>query len=463
MTTDVALHASLHRRQLDLLETLAPRRAEILGDQEHRVHPGYRFPWRIAEGPALVPQSLFDRDVAAMRELVAWYFSPTFRARYRDACPERFRRQDDGGWFPRFIATDFTRVFDPRRGFGWCVPEIQSFPGNTLLKPHLLASLVGRLPFVGERDVSLLFGGATFAEHVAFLAREILGGAPPSDAAIVEIRPLEQKTVVDMLLYVKHLGVRLVGLEDLRVDPVSGIASYRRAVVFEDGRPVVREFARPEPLRIALSRCLPEEILEEEAKGRLERATVDAFFRTTTQRGTVRFVVHPQDFFVLCKSTLVGNPRHFPPLRPLDATLLATLEREGIAVDRGVVKPASSAGGKGLAGLGNALTRERLRELAQESERAGVPLLWQERYGCDPFDRASIGGFVPASSEERDPVYHELRLMWWTRPIPGGAPHEVELELLTGMTRWSRVGVPANAGRQKTPFTGTHGILVDRR
>jgi hypothetical protein len=121
-------------------------------------------------------------------------------------------------------------------------------------------------------------------------------------------------------------------------------------------------------------------------------------------------------------------------------------------------------------GLKGGLTHEGVAALLDDVEArdrvdpagaAGRLLLWQERYGADGFDRMAIPGFVPASDEERDPIFHEIRLMWAAVPRPGGAPHEVDLTLLTGMSRWSRVGQPANAGWQKTPFTGTNGVLVE--
>jgi hypothetical protein len=232
------------------------------------------------------------------------------------------------------------------------------------------------------------------------------------------------------------------------------------------------DFDRPQIARSILSRCLPEEVEDELARpgSGLDPGTVEALFQGTIARGTADWVVHPQDFFVLCKATLIGNPHHHPPLRPLTRELLADLDGAGIPFEHGVVKAAFSAGGKGLRGLSGGISRRDAEQLIAEIERREQEdpgnetqrlMLWQERYGADTFDRLRIDGFIPAGTEESDPIYYEIRLMWLALPRPNGAPHEVDLTLLTAMVRWSRAGCPANAGWQKTPFTGTHGVLVD--
>lgn len=469
MSADLPLYARLHVDQLRLWERLHPRRADMVRAIEERVHPGYRFPWRVAEAPSVAPRELFERDADAMRRLLRPYFTAAFRERFRDLCPARWRRPDGGGWFPRFIATDFQRVFVPERGFEWYVPEIQSFPGNLLLKPVMVQGAAAVLGETAPAGLDPRY--ADFEAYVGFLRRLILGSFRPEETIILEIRPREQKTVVDMLLAVKHLGVRLVDLRDLAVDPATREAVYRRATVFRDGAPVLADFDRPQVARNILSRCLPEEVEEALAApdGGLDPAAVEGVFQGTVDRGTAAWVVHPQDFFVLSKAALAGNPEHRPPIRPVTRALLDELEAAGTPLKRGVIKAASSAGGKGLRGWSGGLVRKDIEALLDDIDRRNQSdpdnapsrqLLWQERYGADAHLRTAIPGFVPGGDDERDPIYCEVRLMWAAEPRTGGAPEDIDLTLLTAMTRWSRVGQPANAGFQKTPFTGTHGYLV---
>ncbi len=460
---DRAVRERLHERQRKLMARLLPGYGRRIRTLEEHLYPGYRFGWRVAEAPALIDPELFGRDLDVARRLLDPYFTDVFRERYADHVPARFRRPDDSGWFPRFIATDYQRVWQEDRGtFRWCVPEIQSFPGNLFLKPAMLMACLPELPGIDERHLFLDPRFQSHADYTGFLRAHILGAHPPEDTIVLEVRPHQQVTHVDMFLAARHLRCAVVGLEDIRVDPATHEVHYTKATVIEDGAPRTRSFEPPRTARNILSRCLPEELdqLMDDPAERFTPAHAQALFQDSIRFDTARWVVHPQDFFVLSKATLVGNPHHDPPLRPLTRHLLDTLEGEGRALTDGVVKPAYAAGGRGLLGLGQDLDPKRLAELCDAGDGAD-PMdtqLWQERYGADPFDRSRIEGYRPTNAEDGDPVYHELRIMWAATSQPGSS--SVELVPLTGLTRWSRVGFAANARHQITPFTGTHGILV---
>ncbi|MAG55864.1 MAG: hypothetical protein CMJ83_06200 [Planctomycetes bacterium] len=446
------LHRRLHTGQQELWQRVADRRDAVLARLQDAVHPGYTFPWRVAEAPAVVPRGVFEQDVARMRALLVPYFEPEFRGRYAKHVPERYRRPDDSGWFPRFIATDFQRAWDADAGeFTWGVPEIQSFPGNVLLKPLMLRSLRPELDGVAESDLFLDEEVGGFEEYLGLVRTHVLDGFAADETVIVELQPMAQKTVVDMLLFARYLGLAVVALEDVRVDPATGEAYAESGIVFEDGMPRRTTWSRPRVLRNILCRALPDEIDAAVGPGpsALDPSTLEALFQGTLDRGTVRWVVHPQDFFVLSKETLVGNPHHAPPLLPVTDGLPAQLAAAGWAPTDGVVKPLHQAGGRGLEGFGGALDAARLRELA----RSPGAYVWQRRYGADPFAPPAVSG-----REDPRPLYHELRLMWATTTAPDTG--DVRLRLLCGLTRWNRVGDPANASWAKTPFTGTHGLLV---
>lgn len=458
----------MEEAQQALWKRLVPHHPKTLARLEASVHAGYRFPWRIAEAPALVSRADLARDMEAMERLMRHYASAQFRSRYQAAAPLRFLRPDDSGWFPRFVATDYTRTVDGSGVLHLAMPEAQSFPGNLLLKPAMLRALGPLLPEYGPSDLQLNPSFRSDEEYVARLRRIVCGDLRPEETIVLEVAPLEQKTVVDMLLFVKTLGVRLVDLADLEADPRTGDLHYRKAVVFKDGMPRVAEFSRPETARRVLSRCLPEELdsLIQQGTLGLTSSKVSAIFQDSIMKRAALFVVHPQDFFVICKSTLVGNPWHHPPLEPVDDQLLPRLASRGLKLEDGIIKAASRAGGQGLLGYSLKLGEAELQGLirtrgsgadSEASLAGGEPThLWQQRYQPQSFDRAKVFAGRSLTREEVDPVYCELRLMWAVTPK---GESDLEFDLLTGMTRWSRLATPANAGHQKTPLTGTHGIL----
>jgi len=454
------LHRRLHEVQVDLLGRLRPGRDEYLERLQEGIHPGYVFPWRVAESPAIVSREVFELDVATMRRLLAPYFTTEFRGRYQDHVPARFRRPDDSGWFPRFVATDFQRAFDSEQGcFTWGVPEIQSFPGNLLLKPEMLRRRLGELPGFSEADLFPDPDITTFDAYVDLLREIVLGRCEPGETAILELDPGQQTTLVDMLLFAKHLSVPIVNLRDVTVDDVTGEAWYRSAITFQGDVPRLQEESRPRRLRRILCRALPDEIDDALKAGRLDPLALARLFQGTLERKTAEWVVHPQDFFVLSKETLVGNPQHRPALRPVTADLSEELERDGLKPSDGVVKPFHRAGGRGLVGLDGALDAGKLGEMAR-SDPGG--LVWQARYAADGFSVERIPGYAPASIDEHRPLYHELRLMWSAEAF-GALGVDVNLRLLSGLSRWARVGDAANARFQRMPFTGTQGILVTPR
>ena len=470
-----SLRDRARRRQFELMGSLAPERARYLEGLESSIYPGYRFPWRIAECPGVAPRALVDRDLAAMRSILAPFDDPALFARARAEAPERYRRPVGTAPTPRFVATDFQRVFDPATGrLTRAVPEAQSFPGNMLLKPTKLAAFRRFLPETDESSFFLDRRFRTFGDYREHLRRlASVGAKDGTDGTIVlEVRPLRQSTVVDMLLWCRLLGAPLVDVLDLQPDATTGELLYRRAVEFDGGVPRIREYDRPQVARNVLSRCIPPELdqlIEERAEG-FDEARLSAIFQTSLLRGAASFVVHPEDFFLVCKHTLIGNPGLSPALRPFTPALMDELDRLGVPLESGVVKPAYFAGGQGVRGVSSALPRaeilreaERLERLRLEApnalERLRNTWLWQARYGSDPFDRGAVPGFVPATADDAGPVYQEIRFMWSSESPAGGGPPV--WTPLVGMTRWSRVGDPANASRQKTAFTGTQGYLVE--
>jgi hypothetical protein len=471
--TDAALRTAARARQFEFMERAASRRAELLSAFERSIHDGYRLPWRLAETPGVAPRALIDRDLAAMRAIVEPFARPEVFDAALARVPKRYRRADSDRAFPRFVATDFHRVFDERAGvFRRRVPEAQSFPGNMLLKPAMAAAFHATFDLAPEARRFLDRRFKTADAYRAYLRALVLGPFAPEETILLEVRPELQATVVDMELWCRLLRCPLVDLFDLEVDERTGELLYRRALVFDEGRPPRKaSFDRPRRAKNILSRCLPSEIdraIDERVDG-FDAARAEAIFRTSTAKGAASFVVHPQDFFVVSKDTLAERDEMDPPLLRFEPETLARLDAAGVPFESGVLKPAYFAGGQGVAGVDGRSTRddvvracERLererRAATDDLDRLRKTWFWQRRFEVEPYARQDVFGFRPGSDDDRGPVYHEIRFMWAVERDADGRPNA--WVPLVGMTRWSRVGDPANASRQKSAFTGTQAYLA---
>ena len=452
------LEEALLRDQVRLMERLGGRAVELRSRLEHAIYEGYRFPWRVAECPGLISPPVLASDVDAMDRLTRPYRSAEFQSRFADLVPETFRRPDRSGWFPRFLATDFQRSVDASTGeWVYGVPEIQSFPSNYLLKPLMVAEFLRDVDGFDEDSIVPQRGIPSLDAYHDCLREVVLGSCDPSEVAVVELDPPAQKTVVDLMLYTKHFGVRLVDLADLWVDEVTGEALYRRSHLWQQGRLAVVDHGRPQILRRAICRALPEEIDDAVAQGRLDARCLRSLFQGTIELQTCEWVVHPEDFFIIWKVALLGNPHHSHPLLPVDENLLDRIRELGLRPEDGVLKPASRAGGEGLVGFQGAVTETMLAglieqrslhigEWPQPAERARRLLLWQPKYPASTIH-------VPGSPGEKR--FQEIRFMWLSEVLADGT---VRLKLLAGMTRWAVLGQPANARFAQSPFTGTQGV-----
>jgi hypothetical protein len=426
-------------RQEALLGALANGAALRTAAMAARAYPGFAFPFRVAEAPALIPESIYAQDRAAMLALLRPLLQESFLAQARRAVPERFLAARPRR--PMFFATDFARAFHDDGSLRHPTPELQSFPGNFFLwKAQLIPTLA---------DMSA--EGFPHARHAvdledaealdALLMATILAGHDPALSAIIELDPSSQKTFVDAFLMARTLGMVLVDPRDLEIAGDGSLLARKWISAREHG-PVEETGERL--IRRAHVRCLPDEL---DAAG-FDAHSLESIFRRPEELGRVSYSVHPEDFFLISKATLAGCPLD-PPLFAADDRLFEVLNARGLALADGVLKPVDGAGGRGVMGVREPLQAADV--LAVLVSAGSQPThLWQQRYRSHQFSRMAMGrGGLDAGA-----VQQELRLMW---VLP---PEASEPVVAGSMVRWSEAGELASAGRAKALGTGTQTPVV---
>jgi hypothetical protein len=186
---------------------------------------GTHVQFRLSETPCFFPKSLLDRMAsdgqALIRQLVD---NPGYRAQSDDAVPAAFKVPNEAP-HPLFVQVDFGLVRDARGELQPKLVELQAFPSlyayqgplaEAYLEAYGLTAPGFRLPAGGR--LKYLLRGLDTDSYRELLRRAIVGSHDPENVILMEIHPLQQKTLPDFLLTEKMLAVRTVDIVDVRKD-----------------------------------------------------------------------------------------------------------------------------------------------------------------------------------------------------------------------------------------------------
>jgi hypothetical protein len=175
---------------------------------------GTHIKFRNSETPCFYPKSLLDKMAAYGEELIRQLMSDSaYLAASQSVIPAEFNVAGESS-HPEFIQVDFGLVRDHGGNIEPKLVEIQGFPSlyayqNTLAREYI--SVYGLDP-----HLKFLLGGLEPQSYVALLRRAILGDCAPEGVVLMEIDPLEQKTLPDFLLTERLCGVKAVNVMDIR-------------------------------------------------------------------------------------------------------------------------------------------------------------------------------------------------------------------------------------------------------
>jgi hypothetical protein len=326
--------------------------------------------FRLCETPCFFPNALLDQMAVAGRELIFQLtHNPEYHKISEASIPDAFRVPNEPD-HPMFVQVDFGLVRDASGVLQPKLVELQAFPSLYAYQPVLAQTYVD--VFGLDSKLQYYLGGLDADSYRRVLADAILTGQDPEQVILMEIDPLEQKTLPDFLLTERSLGIPTVNITDVR--------KQGRGLVYEKNGRLI-------PIRRIYNRAIVDE---------LERKHLNLQFRFTDDLD-VEWAGHPNWFFRMSKFS-IPYLRHatVPETRFLDQVVGVPSDLE-----RYILKPLFSFAGLGV----------NIRPTAQdvmaipEAERAQWIL--QERLE-----------FVPVIETPHGATKAEVRIMYiWDREL----------------------------------------------
>jgi hypothetical protein len=174
---------------------------------------GTHVKFRCSETPCFFPEELLHRMAQAGQELV-WQLvsNPEYLAAADKVIPADYLvpRVDQR---PLFVQADFGIV---RGADGEWLPklvEIQGFP--SLYGFQLTLANAYRDVYGLGADLTTMLGGLTEPEYFPLLRGAIVGPHDPENVVLLEIDPMEQKTLPDFLVTERICGIRTVDIRSV--------------------------------------------------------------------------------------------------------------------------------------------------------------------------------------------------------------------------------------------------------
>lgn len=238
---------------------------------------GTHVKFRLAETPCFFPEGLLNGMAEAGKELIRQLVdNPDYRAHSGAAIPPEFRVPNESP-HPMFVQVDFGLVRNAQGELEPKLVELQAFPSLYAYQPLLAQSYIE--VFGLDKNLKYLLGGLSEDAYTALLRRAIVAGHDPENVILMEVDPLNQKTLADFLVTEKLLGIRTVDI---------------RAIEKRGNRLFYKSEGREAPIRRIYNRAIVDE---------LERRGVKPAFDLRDELD-VEWAGHPNWYFRISKYSI---------------------------------------------------------------------------------------------------------------------------------------------------------------
>ncbi len=275
---------------------------------------GTSVKFRLCETPCFFPKTLLDQMIEFGEELIRQLDTAHYRKVSAAAIPAEFNVPDEDD-HPLFVQVDFGLV---RSASGELVPklvELQGFPSLYGYQAMLSQAYID--VFELDDNLRYLLAGLDWDSYQQLLRRAIVADHDPENVILMEVSPLDQKTLPDFLVTEKVLGIKTVAITDIE----------------KDGK---RLFYRSGGKRLPISRIYNRTIVDE-----LVRKNLKLPFRLTDDL-QVEWAGHPNWYFRISKFSL-------PYLEHECVPKSFYLDRvENMQFDNYILKPLFSFAGLGV-------------------------------------------------------------------------------------------------------------------
>ncbi len=175
---------------------------------------GTHVKFRNSETPCFYPKKLLNKMAVYGEELIRQLMNDrAYLAASQKIIPPEFNVAGDSS-HPEFIQVDFGLVRDTAGNIEPKLVEIQGFPSLYAYQSAMAREYVSSYGL--DARLKFLLGGLDPQSFAELVRRAILGDCDRKNVVLMEIDPLEQKTLPDFLLTEKMCGIRTVNVMDVR-------------------------------------------------------------------------------------------------------------------------------------------------------------------------------------------------------------------------------------------------------
>lgn len=295
--------------------TFTPQRYQSFVEDVNQA-ADYSLEFRLCETPLFLDDSLRDRLLYAVEDIVKQLRLPDFRAYCQSAIPPGYTvfHEDE---HPTFLQIDFALCQDDNDRYLPQLIELQGFPSLYCFQ-HLL-DLKIRDHFDIPGTMSPYYNGYNADTYVEFLRQTIIGDCDPENVILLEIEPDKQKTRVDFICTEKLIGVKPLCLSQ----------------VFKRGKHLFyQQHGKYIPIKRVYSRVIFDELIRKNFQYQFD----------LREDLNVHWVGHPNWFFKISKHTLPFLKSRFVPT----CYALDQLDNYPRDLENYVLKPLFSFAGSGV-------------------------------------------------------------------------------------------------------------------
>jgi hypothetical protein len=170
--------------------------------------------FRVAETPCFFPKALLDQMADDGQQLVNQLLeSREYRKQWDKTIPPEYNVPNESAQ-PMFLQVDFGLTRNAKGEIEPKLVELQAFPSLYAYQPALTRQYMKSFDL--NPGLGSFLSGLDFDRYRQLLSRAILGGHAPENMILMEIDPLQQKTLPDFLLTNELCGIQTVNVLDLK-------------------------------------------------------------------------------------------------------------------------------------------------------------------------------------------------------------------------------------------------------
>lgn len=276
------------------------------------------IPFRVAETPIFIPQSLKEKLIATGQEIIALIKQDNFKALTQNAIPPQWNVPNETA-HPHFLTFDYGLCKDENGEVTPMLIEMQGFPSLYGFQAHLAKNY--KSTFNLAANLSPYFNGLSEESYFELLKKVIVGEHHAHEVALMDVDAPNQKTAIDFFVTAKHLGIKVLALEEITKEG-------NQLFYEEDGKKI--------RLKRIYNRLIFDEIGE----------NTDIFKASFDPREEldVEWITHPNWFYRISKYTMPFLKSKFVP----ETRFLNTIETLPTDLENYVLKPLFSFAGMGV-------------------------------------------------------------------------------------------------------------------